>query len=215
MFPKYDINQHKKKTPSQVRRLKPFSSIRTYLYLMPTKLIKLKMTLLIKLALLTTLITIPVLSETDNFNIPITGTLDNTAPDSCSITPPRAVSLRTLNVHDLLNNESVEIDSIGQTAYNTNVRVDIEVICTVGTSYSIYLDSPHFLDDSTGAGVELEYLPGRFLTDIAGGEIISGTGTGAATTHRTYVFISKGMNTNLTDISGATSITLALTLEAL
>jgi len=56
------------------------------------------------LVLAITLLSTPVFAETDNFNISLTGTFDNTVPDDCTVIPIGTINLGTLNMHDLKDN---------------------------------------------------------------------------------------------------------------
>jgi len=154
-------------------------------------------------------------AETDNFNVSLTGTFDNTVPDVCTVTPIGAINLGTLSMYDVLANmESNGTHVIGEDAYDTGSTVDVVVNCTVGTNYEFGIDSDVNTDGNTGARFWLfDAVGGNFLNN-GNLVVITGTGTGVDQTHTLKVNISNGVNP-ITDLSGNLSIVIPATLTVL
>jgi len=143
-------------------------------------------------------------AETDNFNVSLTGTLDNTAPDYCTVTPLSTVDLGTLNMHDIAANAN-SYNQMGFDFYETGVSVDIIVNCTNGTKYKLGYDTHSFdalsyfiLHNGTG-----------FLNSN-----MSSTGNGINQIH-TYNIVFTSLTSDITDLTGALSATIPLTLTVL
>jgi len=155
-------------------------------------------------------------AETDNFNISLTGTFDNTVPDACSVAPIPTVNLGTINTDDLQLNPFILTPQMLHTqAHDTGVTVDIIVNCTTGTNYEFTLDQMTNVDAITGA---LFYLVsgGNFIGDTEGGSKITGTGNGVDQTYTVKVYIGSDlMVTPLAILTGSPSATLPATLTVL
>jgi len=57
----------------------------------------------------TILVTSSAIAETDNFNVSLTGTFDNTNPDACTVTPISAINLGTISMYDLVDGGTATI----------------------------------------------------------------------------------------------------------
>jgi len=152
-------------------------------------------------------------AETDNFNVSLTGTFDNTVPDNCTVTPIATVDLGTLNMHDIKDNANSFVEGLNSlTAFETGATVDIIVNCTVGTSYEFNLDV-HF--NTAGLSVLFLHDGTDFLSPHASGVKLSSTGTGVNQTFTYNVLVSDNDSNDITTLTGALSATIPATLTVL
>jgi len=80
-------------------------------------------------------------AETDNFNMSLTGTFDNALPDNCSVSAPTTINMGTVSSSELMVPEKILLMSGGgKILLDTGIDFNIEVKCTVGTSFNLYPD---------------------------------------------------------------------------
>jgi len=163
-------------------------------------------------ALLITLLSCSVFAETDNFNVSLTGTFDNTIPDDCSITPIGTINFGTLNMHDILANADTEL-YMGDTTYDSGVTVNIIINCSNSTNYELTLDSTSHYDFATDVAFYL-HDGASFLGTIPDGNELSGTGTGTNQTYSYKIFFQGVLDPDITNINTAFSVIIPATLTA-
>jgi len=149
-------------------------------------------------------------AETDNFNVSLTGTFDNTIPDDCTVSPINTIDLGTLNMHDIYENNNMFLDGAWKW-YEVGVTVDINVNCTNGTNYEFTSDS----FASSGNAMFVIHDGTDFIHPTSG-VTISGTGTGINQRY-TYNIIMGNTNSynSITELTGAFSVSIPLTLTVL
>jgi len=151
-------------------------------------------------------------AETDNFNISLTGTFDNTVPDNCTVSPIGTVDLGTLNMHDIKANATQQFymgyDMFN--TYDTGATVDITINCTNGTSYNFALDNAI---NSDGDADFFLFNGTEFLWDTHVQPNTIGDGLNQTFTFK--IFIRESSSNDLTLLSGALTATLPITLTVM
>jgi len=174
------------------------------------------MTTLKGLVLFLAIISGSVYAETDNFNIALTGTFDNTIPDDCTVTPLGTINTGTLAVHDILADNDTRFDPVMGfvTMYNSSVTVTVEVTCTVGVNYELTTQESAMIDGTAQVASFLySSEAGGFLGDTAL-RTLSGTGTGSTTEHELELYIAH-ISSTIDNLSGSFTLNAPLTLTVL
>jgi len=154
---------------------------------------------------------ISVQAETDNFNVSLTGTFDNTVPDDCTVTPMPPVDVGTLMLHDIHTNVPTEIspDSLYD-VHDIGIEITVTINCTIGTNYSFEQDfSPGIFTTVVGSSVWML----KNSDGIAGAGYTS-IGTGSDQAFTFDVFLGE-TSYDIRNLTGTISTTLPMTLTVL